>query len=118
MNFYNRDSEEFINRIRTYRYDNQLDLQTELGITLPDDLNAKLYTLQASSNPIFKVGEEVAVIKIDESYYVVPKTGSTYAYTIAKSVISNLNDGYSTIQNKLDLEELWLLSKLVTGSPL
>lgn len=116
-NFYNRDTADYINKITTLKYNKVSDLKETLGVELPTNKIADLLEVQTESGDL-KVGDEVVVIKIDENYYVVPKEGSPYAYTIAKKVMSNINQGNSTVQNKIDLEELFLLSKYAKGSPL
>jgi hypothetical protein len=116
-NFYNRDTIDYINQITTLRYDERSKLNDELGIDFPSNINAKLFKVTKNTADL-KIDDEVVVLKIDENFYVVPKEGSPYAYSIARDAISTLNSGSSTVQNKIDLEELWLLSKFAKGSPL
>lgn len=109
-NFFNRDTEDFIQKIFVESYPFHSDLVNELGVELPADFNARLVTVQSDKNPSFQKGEEVAVIHFDKKFYVISKSRSPYAYTVANGVISNMNEGFSTVQDKLDLEELLMLS--------
>ena len=109
-NFYNRDTDDFIRKIFVDSYGAQADLENELGVDLPEDFNAKLVTVKSNKNPSFQIGEEVAIIHFDRKFYVISKSRSPYAYTVANGAISNMNNGSSSIQDKIDLEEFLGLS--------
>lgn len=123
MNFYNRDDVDFIEKMKLFRYDDRAKLKEALGIEYDTSKTAHSFVLtqtadfQELNNANFRFGDEVTVVQIDEYYYVVNKARNNYAHTVVRDILSNIDGGYSNVQAKIDLEELWLLTKLASGSP-
>ena len=116
MNYYNREMESFIDKIKIKRY-TILELEDYFNYKFENenDKVANLVTLQTSKDFDFKAGEEVAVVGVNSNYYMFSKQGSPYAFDIYKGIKQSEEFKNPTVEGKLDLQELYYIYSIMSG---
>lgn len=101
--YYNRDDISLIEKIGVERFDAE-KLEYFFDIKPNEVENATEMTLVSSKHPDFGVNEEVAIVRIDDFWYLAHKSNNPYSYNDMKAIIDRQVD---VADDKRDLLELY-----------
>ena len=122
-NFNNRDSAQLIDAVMVLKVDNPVDLKENYGITMPlsKPVAEMVVTKEQAISSPFRIGDKVAIARIDDDFYMAPVTKAHIAYTLYQSALDTLkqngDDTSSITQFKTDIKELqWLYETAKDGA--
>ncbi len=117
MNYSNRDNVDFIKKIKIKKFTiEELGEYFNYQIDSSSGKISNLVTLTQSKDLDFDIGEEVAVVRVNTSYYMFSKQDSEYAFDIYKGIKSAEENDSSTVEGQQDLLELYYIYSLSTGT--
>lgn len=114
MNFSNRDNESFINQIKIKKY-SAFELEQYFGYKPSPQLVTELVTLQSSKDADFMPNEKVALVRVNSNYYMFSQDVSPYAYVIYNKVKQSEDFEISSVEGKLDIQELYYIYTIMSG---
>lgn len=114
MNFTNREDESFINQIKIKKY-SAFELEQYFGYSPKPQLVTDLVTLKQSKDADFIPNERVALVRVNSNYFMFSEQGSPFAYDIYKNVKQSEEFQSSSVEGKLDIQELYYIYTVMSG---
>lgn len=114
MNFSNREDESFINQIKIKKY-TAFELDQYFGYQPKQALVTDLVTLKSSKDADFIPNEKVALVRVNSNYYMFSEQNSPFAYDIYKNVKQSEEFESSSVEGKLDIQELYYIYTIMSG---
>ncbi len=114
MDFSNRDNESFINQIKVKKY-TAFELEQYFDYQPKAQLVTDLVTLKTSKDADFIPNETVALVRVNSNYYMFSQQTSPFAYVIYKKVKQSEEFEQSSVEGKLDIQELYYIYSIMSG---
>lgn len=114
MDFSNREDESYINQIKIKKY-SAFELDQYFDYQPSAQLVTDLVTLKSSKDADFIVNETVALVRVNSNYYMFSQQSSPFAYDIYKNVKQSEEFEQSSVEGKLDIQELYYIYTIMSG---
>lgn len=113
-NFSNRGDETFIKKMKIKKYEAR-DLIDYFNYTPSDLLVTDVFAPTVSKDADFAAGKEVGLVRVNSNYYLFSVQESPFAYDIYKNVKTSEEFESSSVEGRLDIQELYYLYSIVSG---
>lgn len=114
MNFSNRENESFINQIKIKKF-TAFELEQYFDYRPSAQLVTDLVTLKSSKDADFMPNETVALVRVNSNYFMFSQQVSPFAYVIYNKVKQSEDFEMSSVEGKLDIQELYYIYTIMSG---